>query len=61
MHGARGGAPLGNQNRLTHGDFSADVIEAKRHAGALMRTTRKTLEGLEETFITNFAEAARNS
>jgi hypothetical protein len=30
MHGAGGGAPIGNQNSLKHGAFSADAIEAAR-------------------------------
>ena len=33
MHGgASPGAPLGNKNSLKHGAFSADAIEATRHA-----------------------------
>ena len=47
MHGAGGGAPIGNKNSLKHGAFSAEAIEAARHARALVRMARETMEGLE--------------
>jgi uncharacterized protein YjcR len=43
MHGAGGGAPIGNRNSLKHGAFSADAIEAARHARALLRIARETM------------------
>ena len=47
MHGAGGGAPIGNKNSLKHGAFSAEAIEAARHARALVRIARETMEALE--------------
>ena len=55
MHGAGGGAPIGNKNRLKHGAFSADAIEAARHARALLRIARETMGKL----YADYDEAAR--
>jgi hypothetical protein len=46
MHGAGGGATIGNQNSLKHGAFSAAAIEAARHSRALLRVARETIEAL---------------
>ncbi len=44
MHGAGGGAPIGNKNCLKHGAFSADAIQAARHARALVRMAREAIK-----------------
>jgi hypothetical protein len=46
MHGAGGGAPIGNTNRLKHGAFSADAIQAACHARALVRMAREAIKAL---------------
>lgn len=44
MHGARGGAPKGQQNgRWRHGEFSCDAIEARRGFAAMIRLLRRSL------------------
>ena len=47
MHGAGGGAPVGNRNALKHGLFSAEVIEMRRMVSALTREARKTMVEVE--------------
>ena len=47
MHGAGGGAPVGNQNALKHGDFAAEAIAVKREIQALARMAKETLAALE--------------
>jgi hypothetical protein len=42
MHGARGGAPTGNQNgRFRHGARTKEAIRATRETNALLRLVRK--------------------
>jgi glucans biosynthesis protein len=41
MHGAGGGAPLGNKNALRHGLYTADAIAARRAIRALLRVGRE--------------------
>jgi uncharacterized protein YjcR len=44
MHGAGGGAPLGNKNALKHGLYSAEAIEMRRAVRELNRQGRKLAE-----------------
>jgi uncharacterized protein YjcR len=48
MHGAGGGALIGNRNSLKHGAFSAEAIEAERDARALVRAARETIKAIAE-------------
>jgi uncharacterized protein YjcR len=47
MHGARGGAPPGNQNALKHGACSAESIALVKEVVSLARIARETLEGVK--------------
>jgi hypothetical protein len=47
MHGARGGAPPGNQNALKHGACSAESIALVKEVDSLARIARETLEGVK--------------
>jgi len=44
MHGAGGGAPLGNRNALKHGEFTCEAIAMRREFAELVRETRRTVE-----------------
>jgi glucans biosynthesis protein len=44
MHGAGGGAPLGNKNALRHGRYTADAVAARQAIRALLRDSRELLE-----------------
>ena len=48
MHGAGGGAPLGNQNALKHGGRSAEIVAARRAANELCGAARATIASLTE-------------
>jgi uncharacterized protein YjcR len=41
MHGAGGGAPLGNQNALKHGHYAATAIAMRKAIRALLRESRE--------------------
>ena len=47
MHGAGGGAPLGNQNALKHGEFAADTRILTKGIASLARIARETLERIK--------------
>ncbi len=47
MHGASGGAPKGNRNALTHGEFTAESLDFKKEITALARRARKTMAAIE--------------
>jgi glucans biosynthesis protein len=47
MHGAGGGAPIGNRNARRHGAYSADSIDLVGQVRALARTARQMLGALE--------------
>ena len=40
MHGAGGGAPKGNKNRLVHGYYSAEAVAERRETRELIRSVR---------------------
>jgi hypothetical protein len=46
MHGgaAQTGALPGNKNALTHGLYSRDVIEERRHVQSLLRRSRQLVK-----------------
>ena len=44
MHGAGGGAPLGNKNAYKHGLYSAEAIAERRAVRALLREAGELLE-----------------
>ena len=46
MHGGApgSGAPIGNQNALTHGHYTAKAIAARQAIRALLRESRKLTE-----------------
>ena len=48
MHGAGGGAPVGNKNALKHGGRSAEIVAARRAANELCGTARETIASLTE-------------
>ena len=48
MHGARGGAPKGNDNALKHGQYTGEAVGQRRELRAILRTARKTLADLED-------------
>jgi hypothetical protein len=48
MHGAGGGAPLGNRNAYIHGGRSAETIAARREANQLCRLARATIAKLAD-------------
>lgn len=41
MHGAKSGAPIGNQNAIKHGVYSAEAIERQRAIVGLIRSTNE--------------------
>ena len=41
MHGACGGAPLGNKNALRHGRYTAEAIALQQAIRALLRNSDK--------------------
>ena len=47
MHGAGGGAPIGNRNALKHGAFTAETLALKREIQALARMARQTIAEIE--------------
>lgn len=44
MHGARAGAPKGNNNALRHGRYTAEAINQRRAVAALIRECREIVE-----------------
>ena len=44
MHGAGGGAPLGNKNALKHGRYSAAAIAERRRFRELLRESLELIE-----------------
>jgi uncharacterized protein YjcR len=44
MHGAGGGAPLGNKNALRHGRYSAEAVAFRQAIRALLRDSRELTE-----------------
>jgi uncharacterized protein YjcR len=48
MHGARGGAPKGNQNALKHGRYTAEVIQSRRYLSMVARMAQQTLRELDK-------------
>jgi hypothetical protein len=44
MHGAGGGAPLGNKNGLRHGHYTAEAIATRQAVRELLRDSSKLLE-----------------
>ena len=46
MHGAGGGAPLGNKNALKHGRYTTEAIAMRRAIRALLRETGELLARL---------------
>jgi uncharacterized protein YjcR len=44
MHGAGGGAPLGNKNALRHGFYTAEAIATRQAIRALLRESRDLLQ-----------------
>lgn len=44
MHGAGGGAPLGNKNARRHGRYGRESIEMRRALAELMRESRGLVE-----------------
>ena len=44
LHGATGGAPFGNSNRVTHGAFRAKAIQQRRREKQIMRSARKLID-----------------
>jgi hypothetical protein len=48
MHGARGGAPKGNQNALKHGRYTAEAMSYRRRLNALARAARREMRKLRE-------------
>jgi hypothetical protein len=47
MHGAGGGAPKGNKNALTHGNFTAEGLALKGQISGLARIARETMGAIE--------------
>ena len=47
MHGAGGGAPMGNKNALKQGEFTAEGLALKRQISALARMARETMRAIE--------------
>ncbi len=47
MHGARGGAPDGNQNALKHGAHTAEARTLNREIRALARMAQATMTEIE--------------
>jgi glucans biosynthesis protein len=43
MHGARGGAPKGNRNAVTHGGYTAEGIKTRRMIAELTRRARELI------------------
>src|SRR4051812_4248861 len=48
MHGAGGGAPLGNKNALKHGLYAAETIAERQTIRALLRESGELLERARE-------------
>jgi uncharacterized protein YjcR len=50
MHGGASGsgAPIGNQNALRHGEYTAEAIARRREMSKLIRMARDTLAELED-------------
>jgi uncharacterized protein YjcR len=48
MHGAAGGAPMGNRNAVKHGDKTAEAVTIKREIEALARLVRGTMTAIEQ-------------
>ena len=47
MHGAGGGAPLGNQNAYIHGGRSAETTAIRKEANDLCRAARETIASIK--------------
>jgi len=47
MHGAGGGAPIGNQNARKHGRYCAEMREAVRYVRAMSRQARELVEAVD--------------
>jgi len=47
MHGAGGGAPMGNKNALKHGEMAAESLALKKEILALARMARSSMAALE--------------
>lgn len=47
MHGAGGGAPMGNQNARKHGLYCAETREAIRYVRAMARQARELVEAVD--------------
>ena len=43
MHGAGGGAPVGNRNALKHGQFTCEAVASRRKLAELVREARQLL------------------
>ena len=48
MHGAGGGAPLGNRNAYKHGGRSGETIAIRKEANDLSRLARATIAELNK-------------
>jgi uncharacterized protein YjcR len=48
MHGAGGGAPLGNQNALKHGRHSAETLALMEEVATLVRIARERLASITD-------------
>lgn len=46
MHGARGGAPMGNKNALKHGRYSGEAITFRRMVSEIMNDARQVIEAV---------------
>jgi uncharacterized protein YjcR len=46
MHGAGGGAPLGNTNARRHGRYGREAIELRRAIAELVREGRQLVEAV---------------
>jgi glucans biosynthesis protein len=44
MHGAGGGAPVGNRNALKHGLYTAEAVDERRTMAALTKQARELVE-----------------
>jgi hypothetical protein len=44
MHGAGGGAPIGNRNALKHGQFTCEAIAMRHELGDLVRESRRLVK-----------------
>ncbi len=47
MHGAGGGAPIGNQNARKHGLYCGETREAVRYVREMARQARELVEAVD--------------